>query len=160
MSGLIWPPQMGSFVWGGQSLIWPGAQPLNIERLWVSAPIETNNLQQPGIGGRLPRDVLLEQLEVQIDYHLSGLVLPDGSPAPNVAWGIEANRSELVARVGTPSTWPTPRGVTASVLKADGVTISGLVQGAVSGLGERQGSVGTCVLSVTIPDGMLYSQGS
>lgn len=152
---LPWPTEMGTWTWNGQSLIWPGAQPLDLEQLWSSAETESDNLEMPEVDGRLPRDVLVVEQEITVHYLLSGLRLPNGNTASNPAQGIAANYAQLVARVGKPSTWPTRKGVQTSVLRADGVTVSGLAQGYVTRLGDREGSACRCAVVVTIPAGEL-----
>lgn len=157
---LVWPSEMGSWTWNGVSLIWAGGTPQNLEQMWTGPTLEQENHQQPGTDGLLPRDGFDGELQVSVDFHLSGLVLPNGDPAPNIGHGIAANYAELLARVGSPKTWPTRKGVETTVLRADGVTIGGLAQGTVSALGARLGSVGTATVSVTIPAGALEVTGS
>lgn len=157
---LPWPTEMGTWTWNGQSLIWPGAQPQNLEQLWSGAQTQSDNLDMPEVDGRLPRDVLVVEQEITIRYLLSALRMPNGDPAPNPAAGIAANYAQLTTRVGGPSTWPTRKGVQTSVLRSDGVTLTGLAQGYVSRLGDREGSACRCAVVVTIPGGALQPEES
>lgn len=157
---LFWPPEMGSWVWNGVSMIWPGGTPMNLEVLWARAEAELANHAQPGVDGLLERDSYRGQLVAPVDYLLSALVLPDGSPATNPGYAIDANYAELLDRVGEPATWPTRGGVDTAVVTPSGVSRTGRAQGVVSPLGARVGSVGTAVVTVTIPSGMLDVTGS
>ena len=151
---LVWPSEMGDWEWNEEPMIWPGGQPLNLEGLWAPQDIEFVNHPQPGVDGLLPRDAVLGELRADIDYLLSGLVLPDGSPAENVGAGIAANYAHLIEVVGSPATWPTRKGVTTTLQRSDGTTLEGLAQGKVSKLGARQGAHGTATVSVVAPQGL------
>lgn len=157
---LAWPTDMGSWTWNGNDMVWAGGTPMTLEGLWARAEAEFFNHPQPGVDGELPRDGFLGPLVVPVDYQLSGLVLPNGDPAPSIGYGIDANYASLLERVGEPATWPTRSGVTTTVVTPQGVERTGLAQGTVSPLGVRQGSVAACVVTVTVPAGMLEVVGS
>lgn len=157
---LYWPAEMGDWLWDGESMIWPGGAPDDLEQLWSAAPIDGENLLMPEGHGRLPRDWFIEEQQLDVRYLLSGLVLPDGEPASNPAEGIAANYAHLVDIVGSPLTW-TGSTVETIVTRSDGATLTGDVQGFVSRLGAREGSVCRCSVTVVIPAGALaVSEGS
>lgn len=151
---LHWPPEMGGLWRGATSLIWGGAQPKNIQRLWAPAPLEVDNHEHPGVHGLLPRDALLGQQELDLDYLLSALVLPNGSPAPNPAAGVNANYRELITRVGDPRTWGDSTTMLTAV-DALGDSWQGAVQMSVGPLGVERGSAVPVTLTIVIPAGEL-----
>lgn len=159
MGELAWPDEMGSWIWDGESLIWPGGTPENMEQSWGAVEIETDNHEMPEVHGKLIREAFVVEKVVSVDFRLSGLWLPNGDPAPNVGWGIAANYAHLQDVIGSPLTWTGP-GVTTTVERADGVTIGGTVQGSVGPLGERRGPVNFVTVTVTVPDGALFATGS
>lgn len=111
------------------------------------------NHEQPGVDGKLPRDMIVEQRIVDLHWSMKGSCDPDGDPIANTAAGLRRNKNLFIAAY--------PFGTVSDVTGADPdeVDYTGVIQlGAarfVGGLHEC-GVVVTCV----IPLGYLVETGS
>lgn len=159
MGVFIWPTDMGGLKHGAESLIWGGAQPLDLQRLWGSSPIETDNHPHPGVDGFLPRRARKVERVVELYYLLNTTILANGLPTDNPAAGAFSNHQELIRRVGSPSTWG---GETTVLTLTDplGGTWSADVQMAVSPLGAERGGGVPVTLEIIIPAGEFTEEGS
>ncbi len=144
-----WPVEMGAWTWGGTSLIWAGGQPLNLEVLYGRAPIERDNLEMPGVQGRLIRGAWKEEAEYEIKFHLDGRVLSNGTPAADKMAAFHSNYTYLAGVIGSPSTW-VGDGVTSVLTPYGGSPISAEVQGFVSPWETTAGSATGSMLPVTV----------
>lgn len=144
-----WPAEMGAWTLDAQSMIWAGGQPVNLEVLYGAAPIGWENLEMPGVGGKLPRDPWVTEAEYEIEYDLDGLVLSDGSPASTTMAGFHSNYTKLRTLVGTPSTW-TGSGRTSVITPQGGAARTAVVQAFVSPWNTTARKAGGLVMPVTV----------
>lgn len=160
MGGLWWPAELGGWNIGAESMIWAGGKPLDVQKLWGAAPLEWDNHRHPEVDGRLPMDPFGEEAVHEIRFHLSGLWLPNGDPAPSTARGFQANYAELVRKVGNRTTWGGP--TAASTLSMpDGSTRSAQIQAFVHPPGtDRLGTLMAAAVTVIIPAGQFEPAGS
>lgn len=95
-----WPAEMGGWEIDGQSMIWPGGQPTNLEVLYSTRPWGFENLEMPEVDEVLPRDPFGTSAEHDIEYDLDGLTMPDGSAPSSKLQAFRANYDHLVSLVG------------------------------------------------------------
>ena len=159
MGAWVWPDEMGGLSHDGQPLIWGGAEPLDLQRLWDAPELEVENHRHPGVDGSLPRRALIVERTVELKYLLNTTVLADGTAASNPAAGAFSNHRELIDRVGTPATWD---GEATPITLTDplGGTWSADVQMWVSPLGVERGGGVPVTLTIEIPAGVLVEVGS
>lgn len=153
---IIHPAEMGTWTLGGQSMIWVGGAPLNLEVFEAAAPIQTDNVEEAGVQGRVIRDAWIEQAEHDVYYHLSATVMANGTPATSKMAAFRSNYNKLLTLVGNPTTW-SGSGITSVYTPYGGSPKSAVVQASVSPwdhqVGKASGSVMPCVVTVIIPTG-------
>lgn len=155
----VWPTEMGGLKHGASSLIWGGAEPLDLQRLWGAAELETDNHRHPGVDGSLPRRALKVERTVELKYLLNTTVLANGTPTSNPAAGAWSNHQQLISRVGDPSTW-SGDATTLTLTDPQGGTWTADVQMWVSPLGVERGGGVPVTLTIVIPAGEFTAVGS
>lgn len=150
------PAEMGTWTLGGQSMIWVGGAPLNLEVLYSAEQIEWDNVEQPGVDGELPRDPWVVPAEFEVWYHLSGTVLSDGTATSLKMAAFLSNYAKLRTLVGLPSTWG-GSSVTSVITPQGGAPLTAEVQVSVSPwdheAAKASGSVMPCTVTVVVPKG-------
>lgn len=159
MGAWSWPTEMGGLSHDGESLIWGGAHPLDLQRLWDAPELEVDNHRHPGVDGSLPRRALIVERVVELKYLLNATVLADGTATDNPAAGAFSNHRELIERVGSPATWD---GEATAITLTDplGGQWTADVQMWVSPMGVERGGAVPVTLTIVNPSGVLVEVGS
>lgn len=154
---MAFPSVMGSWTLDGKSMIWAGAEPQDLEQLWLPAPLLHDNVEQSGVQGRLARMPVEDEAVYDIHYLLSGFVMADGSPASSTFEGFRSNYKQLAERVGTPDQDASPstarwtgEGRTSIVTPFGEASKTALVQPTISSFDRAAGKAGGSHLPVTV----------
>lgn len=111
------------------------------------------NIDQPGVPGKLPRDMIVEQRTVDLHWSMTGSCEPDGTPIPDTVAGLARNKRLFEAAY--------PFGQVADIAASDpdDMAVAGSIQ---LGSARFVGGLHACGVIVTcvIPEGYLEPTGS